>query len=272
MKNLKFNLLYLIVIIGLIVSCNNDDEEPISEDPIPAASCLPTHLQNDILAFYPFSGGSLNDFSGNGRHLNNPTTAVAAQDRNGNANCAFSFDRNNGDFLTYANPTFINDFDNQAFSISLWFKTSGTRDGGWYEQLIGRDTGLHCPDTYGQWSLSLSDCRNSVFGVNDYSLWGDGINNPYGDTTCIFDPSKNVWHHIVVTSDGTPAGTKMYVDGILSTNTPNTGCNSPQGTNNVGDLFLGKEYTGLLDDVIIYKRELTQNEAIELFELTACCQ
>ncbi len=270
MKNLKIQLVYLFVIIGLILSCNNDDDN--SPEPDPEQSCLPANLQNDVIVFYPFSGGSINDFSGNGYDLTNPTSAMSGQDRAGNANCAFFFDAANGDFLTYANPVFINGFDNQPFSVSLWFKTEGTRSGGDYEQLIGRSTGLHCPDTYGEWSLGLYDCRNSVFGINDYSLWGDGIANPYGDTSCINDPSKNVWHHLVVTSDGTAGGTNMFIDGLQTTQTPGTGCGNPQGTNDVGDLFLGKEYTGFLDDVMLFNRMLTQAEINQLFELNPCCQ
>lgn len=270
MKNLKFNLFYVIIILGLMVSCDNDDDN--SPQPDPEQSCLPANLQNDVIAFYPFSGGSLNDVSGNNYHLANPTSATPGQDRAGNANCAFSFDAANADFLTYANPGFINNFDSQPFSVSLWFKTEGSRDGGEYEQLIGRSTGMHCPDTYGEWSVGLYDCRNSVFGINDYSLWGNGYTNGYGDTSCFNNPALNVWHHLVVTSDGTVGGAQMYIDGVATTNTPGTGCNIPQGTNNVGDLFLGKEYTGLLDDVILFNRVLTQMEVNQLFELDACCQ
>lgn len=270
MKSLKYNLIYAILIIGLMVSCDNDDNG--DPNPDPEQSCIPANLQNDIIAFYPFSGGSLNDYSGNGYDLSNSTTAFASQDRAGNPNCAFEFVAANNDFLTYVNPVIMDNFDSQPFSVSLWFKTEGNRDGGEYEQLIGRGTGLHCPDTYGEWSVGLYDCRNSVFGINDYSLWGNGIANPYGDTTCINDPSKNVWHHLVVTSDGSAGGTNMYIDGVQTTNSPGTGCNNPHGTNPVGDLFLGKEFTGILDDVILFSKVLTNAEVLQLYESDACCQ
>lgn len=49
-------------------------------------------------------------------------------------------------------------------------------------------------------------------------LWntGDGSNNPIyvpGTTTTITAPSVNVWHHYVMTGDGTTC--KLYVDGVL---------------------------------------------------------
>ena len=50
------------------------------------------------------------------------------------------------------------------------------------------------------------------------TLWntGDGSNNPIykpGTTTTITAPSVNVWHHYVMTGDGTTC--KLYVDGVL---------------------------------------------------------
>lgn len=266
MKYLRLTL--IAALFGLFISCDNDDDAP-NPQPEPEASCIPSNLQTDLIAFYPFSGGSLNDFSGNGYDLSNPTSAFSSEDRDGNSNCAFEFVASNDDFLTYVNPTFLDDLDSLPFSVSLWFKAEGTRNPGDYELLIGRDEGMHCPDTFGEWSLGLYDCRNAAFGINDYSIWGE---EPYGNTDCTNDPSLNVWHHLVVTSGGTSGNIAMYVDGISTSNIPGTGCSNPVGTNNVGDLFLGKGFTGLLDDVMIFGKELNQSEVIQLFELDACCQ
>jgi len=43
-------------------------------------SCIPVSLQNSVVAYYPFSNGSINDFSGNNQHLINMTTASATSD------------------------------------------------------------------------------------------------------------------------------------------------------------------------------------------------
>ena len=266
MKNVKLSIMFLSL-IGICMGCDSDDNNSNPN----ALGCLPVSLQTGIIAYYPFNGGSLNDFSGNGNHLANTTTAFSSEDRDGNTNCAFEFVAANNDFLTIVNPTFIDDFDSNPFSISLWFKAEGTRAGGLYEQIIGRDTGLHCPDTYGQWSFSLSDCRNVVFGINDYSIWGDGWPIPYGDTDCINDPSKNQWHHVVMTSNG-PNNINLYINGLPTSDTPTTGCTNPLGTSNIGDLFIGKEYTGLVDDIVIYDRILTQTEVTQLFNLDPCCE
>ena len=241
----------LIFTIVFINSCKKSSDP----DPVPQIACLPTNLQDNVIAFYPFSSGSLNDISGNGYHLTNPTSAAPGADRGGNATCAFSFVQANGDFLKYVNPAFLNDFQTVPFSISLWYKPVGIDNN--YKLLIGRDIGFHCPDTHGQWSVGLYDLGSAVFGINLYNLWQDaaGVNN--------------VWKHLVVTCTGT--NLKLYINGVLTTSTPGTGCGTPVPTINAGDLFLGKDFTGSLDDVIIYKKILSPSEITQLYNLAACC-
>ncbi|MEC4004968.1 LamG domain-containing protein [Flavobacterium sp. SUN052] len=255
-------ILSLLALI-LISSCNNTETDKVIQT---NQSCLSGNLQNGIIAFYPFSSGSLNDYSGNNYNLTNPTTASSGADREGNPNCAFNFIKANNEFLKYINPSFIDNFQTLPFSISVWYKPIGTWS---FECLIGRDMGVHCPDTYGQWSVSLYDGRKPVFGINEYSLWY----NP----AILYNPAdyNDVWQHLVVTCYGNDL--KLYRNGILTPNNPSYGgggnCSPPsQPTLNIGDLFLGKEYNGLLDDVIIYNRVISQSEVIQLYNLAACCQ
>ncbi|MEM1215957.1 MAG: hypothetical protein AAGJ82_09750 [Bacteroidota bacterium] len=92
MKTHKF--IFLLFVISGLLGCQ--DEEKAGFD------CLPTNLQDGIIAFYPFTSGSLNDYSPNNYNLNNPTTAVTTTDRNDNASCAYLFDNlpENGEYLT----------------------------------------------------------------------------------------------------------------------------------------------------------------------------
>lgn len=259
---MKFKIIFNVIILVLITSCNKTETTEVIQ---PTQSCLSGSLQNGVIAFYPFSMGSLNDYSGNNYNLINPTTASSGVDRAGNPNCAFNFIKANNEFLKYTNPTFIDNFQTLPFSISLWYKPLGTWS---FECLIGRDIGGHCPDTYGQWSVSLYDGRKPVFGINQYSLW-------YNPSTG-YNPTdyNNVWQHLVVTCIGN--NMKLYRNGILTPNSPGGGaggCNPPSPpTLNIGDLFLGKEYNGLLDDVIIYNRVISQTEVNQLYNLAACCQ
>jgi len=253
-NNLKAFRLLLITIV--MFSCNDSDDVAKNTE---SCTPIPANLQNGIIAFYPFSNGSINDFSGNNYNLTNTTSASSGIDRAGNINCAFHFNATNGDFLNYSNPTFINDFQTLPFSISLWYKNE-TSSAGNYELLIGRDENLHCPDSYGQWSVGLYDNRKPVFGINEYSLWWN-----IGSNVEISE-----WRHLVVTCVGTDL--KLYLNGVLTSQVSNTGCSTNNPTINSGDLFLGKEFTGLLDDVIIYNRVLSQSEITELNSLTPCCE
>ncbi len=258
---LRISIIFLFLLFGL---SNCDKTITFSS---PNIICIPSNLQIGIIAFYPFSAGSLNDFSGN-NNLSNNTSASPGADRNGNISCAYNFVRANGDFLQVTNPTFINNFQLTAFSISLWYKPLGNRKGDDYELLIGRDSSLHCPDTYGQWSVGLYDCRRAVFGINQYSIWDNYFNNSSCDSTS--NDLSNVWQYLVVTCKGTDL--KIYRNAVLSPQPAGTGCSTNKPTINAGNLFLGKEYTGLLDDIIIYNRILTQSEINQLYNLPACCQ
>ena len=260
-KKMKNNLRILgFSLLTLILFSCTDADDKANDAARNQENCLTANLQNGVIAFYPFSNGSINDFSGNNYHLTNTTSASPGSDRAGNTNCAFHFEAANGDFLHYTNPTFVDNFQTLPFSISLWYKHTSIAPPGLYQLLIGRDYNPHCPDTYGQWSVGLYDSFKPVFGINQYSLWWD-IRS---------DVLASEWRHLVVTCTGTDL--KLYLNGALTPETPGTGCSTNIPTINSGDLFLGKEFNGLLDDVIIYNRVLTQNEITALNGLTPCCQ
>lgn len=233
--------------------------------------CIPAALQSGVIAFYPFNSGALTDESLNANDLTNPTTAVSATDRNGNTDCAYQFDNSAGDneFLTFANPTFLDNLN--SFSISLWYMPmDSTRDGGNLEVLFGRDDDqIRCPDRRGQWSLGLYDCRRAVFG-HDNSVWAELQSNPF--TTCEDEVYLLTaqWHHFAAVKDGNDYF--IYFNGNLEeTESGAAGCNNQYLAQDIGDLFLGKRYTGLIDDVLVYNRALGGQEVAELYSLASCC-
>lgn len=102
MKKMKFYIASIILLMGLIVSCDNDDNADNTDPDLDEGiSCIPDNFLGNLIAFYPFSGGSLNDFSGNNYYLSNPTTASPDMDWGGNLDCAYFFVASNGDFLTF---------------------------------------------------------------------------------------------------------------------------------------------------------------------------
>ncbi len=256
-------LLILFLAIG-IFSCGDDDDNF-------TVDCLPANLQNGVIAFYPFNGGSLDDESPNSNSITNSTTASPTSDRNGNSNCAFIFDNSqtNTEFLTTSNTGFLNGLN--EFSISIWYEPKNdTRPGGSFEVLLSRGNDGHCPDRQGEWSVGLYDCRRAVFG-HDNSVWAEPItdfsNGCQGEVTALTDN----WHHVVAVKNG--ADYKIYFNGTLDDSaTGIANCSTIHTAADIGDLFIGTDYTGKIDDIIIYNRELSQVEVTSLFELESCCQ
>src|ERR1043165_663838 len=137
--------------------------------------CLPGKLATGVLAYYPFGGGSTNDFSTGGHHLTN-SGAIPTTDRFGVPNCAYYFEEDLScalnDYMHTTGGAFLNSIYSTSFSVSLWYRPVtpvvpyGYSDP---ELLVGRGTGgicspLHCPDTWGEWSVALYDCRQVVGG------------------------------------------------------------------------------------------------------------
>ena len=253
--------LFLLLVLG-IVSCGDDDNSTLSFD------CLPTNLQDGVIAFYAFDGGNLNDSSNNSNNLTNTTTASAAADRNGNSDCAFEFNnmQTNAEFITTTNTTFLDGLAD--FSISIWYQPLDTlRNGGSIEVLIGRGEEGRCPDRRGEWSVSLYDCRKAVFGHNN-SVWADNVTT--GGCQAEIVALTDKWHHVVAIKKGDEFS--IYFNGNLEESVAGNGnCTNLHLAEDIGDLLLGNLYTGRMDDVIIYNRELSQSEITELFELEACC-
>ena len=257
-------IFFLILAIG-VFSCGDKEDAVVFN-----IDCLSSNLQNGVIAFYPFSNGSLADKSINGNDLSNSSTATPATDRNGNTTCAYQFDDSpgNDEFLTTTATSFLDGLN--EFSISIWYQPlDASRNGIEIEALISRGDGVSCPNKNGEWSISLYDCRQAVFGHNN-SIWA-AYNDP--DKSCqeIVTALTDKWHHVVAVKNNDDY--KFYFNGnLVGTKTGDADCFNFNAAEDLGDLFIGKRYTGKIDDIIIYDREITQTEVTELFELEECCQ
>ncbi len=237
-----------IFLLLIIISCSKSENQNVNQQ----NNCLPANLQIGVIAFYPFSNGSIDDYSGNTFNLSNTTTANPGIDRAGNPNCAFNF--HGTDFLEYVNPTFLNDLPSTNLSISFWYKSS-EQDSA---TLISRDDVQNCPNTSGQWSVKFTNAIIS-FGVNGGLI----------STAMSFN-----WEHIVITSNANEF--QLYKNGVLFQSSSDFSycsfMNPANPTVNQGNLFIGKSYDGLIDDIIIYNRIITPTEVSDLYNLAACCQ
>lgn len=220
-------------------------------------------LNDGLVAYYPFNGNA-NDESGN---IHNGTTYGAAltADRFGNPNSAYSFDGIN-DTIDISKPA---DFGfSGSFSVSLWAQIGhNTND---YDPMfwIGNPTD-HSTD------FAVSKSRSGYYNGRLYvqatmGSWPEKwvTSQKTGD-----ELPKNQWIHLVGIVDHQANTLKFYIDTVL------------QGTNDLGgfDLSLipnlkvaigsdtwtsGTDYHyGLIDDVRIYNRALTQTEVTQLYNV-----
>lgn len=235
-----------------------------------ALPCLPPDLYENVIAFYPFTQGSLNDYSGNVLHLVNPyRKAIPTEDKEGNQNCAYRFF---GDVESYLsrNGRFLDNFQKKPFSISLWYRPENL-DGGKYEVLLSRTLNPFVdplPSSI-EWGVNLYDCGRIVFDLNRKTYW-EGDNNDF-PLPCLplIEYFYDKWHHVVVTFDGT--------DRHIYRNGQNTIAQTRRSfynrmSRNKGDMFIGLDFVGDIDDIIIFDKVLSEHEIASLYNLQSCCQ
>lgn len=170
--------------------------------------------------------------------------------------CAFCF--NGSTRIETTDSPF--DFDRlDPFSVSIWFKTSIVS-----AQTLVAKRSASADD---EWHIRLTGC--GFLRITLRHLTTDRIQ--VQGTTNLADGK---WYHAIVTYDGSSnaSGVNIYVDGVSVSKTINQDTLVSSILNNhpltIGDQAGGgSAFTGQLDDVRIYKKELTATEATQLFTL-----
>ena len=199
-------------------------------------------LNNGLVAYYPFNG-SVNDESGNGNHGDN-NGATLADDRQGNADSAYSFDGVN-DYI-YFNFDTSND---NTFSWSFWLKDESRNSS--IRRWLTTTNGRFSNNTVG---LREENGRTRLIAG---SLSPDELPDWKKD---------GKWHFFSIVSNGLK--TEVYFDGnIIATVEKSV---NPEFGLFVGGYYTGNssrpEYTkGLIDDIRIYNRSLSESEIKELY-------
>lgn len=157
----------------------------------------------------------------------------------------------------------------QLFSASLWVNPS-TFTASEFQSLIGNLLGA----TNMGWEVALVSGPTTPATNTGVQVF---LGNTY-PTNCILVTSApgtisaSAWSHIAVTYDGSSlaAGVKIYINGSLLTNTvPNDNLSST--TVNTNPIWIGERsdstspYGGLMDDVRLYGRVLSQAEVSAIF-------
>ena len=204
---------------------------------------------NGLVGYWPFNGNA-NDESGNN---NNGTVsgATLTTDRFGNANKAYSFDGTN-DYISVLDNNSL-DLTNQL-TLSAWFFTDGSKVN---QGLLGKG-GLNNAHT--GYALLLQVSNPATSGVVLQNLPTTTAKEAYSPTNI-----ANNWHNFTGTYNGTTL--KLYIDGVLTVSSNVTISLS----NSTSNLFFGQElsgfryFKGILDDIRIYNRALTQQEISAIY-------
>ena len=210
---------------------------------------------NGLVGWWPFNGNA-NDESGNGNNgtVNGATISI---DRFGFSNAAYDFDGLSN--VIHIDDFFINNNLNNM-SISVWIKRDANIESG-RKTIIVQKT----PDGLG-YSNMISYNDNSTQTLYYYNYWNP--NNYYVSESNII-PSQNTWYNIVTTRDG--ISMKIYINGLLQ----NTS-SFPHGIEYAKDLIVGgqwnftnnstgENFDGVIDDIGIWNRALTECEISDLY-------
>jgi len=177
----------------------------------------------------------------------NNGTIYGAVRTNGKPRWALSFDGND-----YVEVPHNDVFNSANVAVSAWFKRTGSFGMPWIP-LVGK-----WPRN---WILYFKSDDRLYFIVKN-----PNCDEPYAVSTTIFGSSNsNIWYHVVGTYDG--SNIKIYINGKLEGITPySVGIAMGDDPVTIGrDQTSANFFTGLIGEVRIYTRALTDKEIYELY-------
>ena len=213
-------------------------------------------LNDGLIAFYPFNGNA-NDESGNDNH-GTVYGAALTYDRFGNANSAYYFDGINDKIIVADSPSLR--FGTDSFSLLMWLNATTFRgqDNHCYVRPIIKD---HYPATW--WGIDITK-----FGEGLISLDMQDSNSVFGQAIST-DPIKtHHWYHIAVIVDRKKFEAKFYINSTLAgirdlSDDLNGNLDITGAPIAIGGDF--NPFKGLIDDVYIYNRALSEFEIRQLY-------
>lgn len=207
--------------------------------------------------FAASSGTTLVDDSGNGRNGTTAGTLTRLQDGVVAGNPATTFDGSSGCAVVstaVTNPT--------TFSLEAWFRTTST-SGGWILGLGANSAATSSPASHDR-NLYLTNGGLVVYGT-----WNGASADVVTSTSSYND---GMWHHVVATQS--PAGQRLYVDGVLVGSSAVVATQSYTGRWKIGcDWLLSwpsapSSYflAGTIDEVAVYSQALDAQTVLRHFQ------
>ncbi|MDR3640438.1 MAG: LamG domain-containing protein [Humidesulfovibrio sp.] len=194
-------------------------------------------------------------FDNIGSTVTNPVSSSLNGTIYGTARWVPGIVNNNGAALYFNGGTYMSVPDNSALDlqavggVSLWFKMYGSNTGAW---ILHKGTTSSSNEAYGlgvNWNGTLR--FRLRYGTNSSN---------YVEVTSTTVPVQGKWYHVVASwqNPGTPL--TLYVNG-----TPEGTATVQTAQNSNGAFFLGSgstststAFTGIIDEVYLYKQVLTQ--------------
>lgn len=216
-----------------------------------------------LTAFYPLNG-SIND-AGPAKLISSAVGTVTFDaDRTAAAGRTGVFNSTGG-FIVPDNAAM--NFGTDDYSVSVWIKTTTTARG-----MVWQESGAKGSGDNQTWVRLLGSATNlTSFSTEDPS-GGSTINLTTAANGAAATTNDGVWHHLVAVRQG--AVTSLYIDGVKireatsATGAKNTSNNSPFKIGmQEGATGYSNQFVGLIDDLIIYKKALTQAEVTALKNL-----
>jgi hypothetical protein len=213
------------------------------------------NLQYELVAYYNFNNGNLNDSSGNGNNIkfNN---AVTTSDRFGRAGNAYKF--SGGEYMQVPNSVTLNP---SQITLMAIVRLDGYYTGtAWGNEILMKGPADQANGVYGLRVHPLSyDLTQAIDTSTEMftGFYGDGANAGIADSSFLIHGGD--WNTVVFTYDGFM--TKLYINGALK----NTRM-APFGYNvNASDLYIGKtenitypyNFDGAIDEIRIYSKALS---------------
>lgn len=155
--------------------------------------------------------------------------------------------------------------NDEPFSISVWVHPTTPTGSG--EVIVFK---YYVPDAQQEWGLQFI-----ATGAIQMACFTTGGKFVAGRSTSTY--TQNAWMHIVATYDGseTTGGFTIYVDGTDDTGTPASSTPYTGMTAGTEDVFIGAfrsaattygaDFTGDMDNIRIYDRELTSSDVTDLY-------
>lgn len=235
---------------------------PVKSSTIEKVSYILVVPSNGLTAFFPFNG-NIQDVGPNATvSTATGTIAFTATDRKSVANNVAGF---NGSSYVVVSDNAAFNFGKGDYSVATWIRTTRTNRMMVWAESGGKGSG----DNQTWLRLGANTTTQLIGFATEDSGGGSFLGMSEAEKGKMYD---DVWHHVVCVRQGLV--TRVYVDGVKAKEV--TAGNGIKEVSNAGNFKIGAQegpssfsnfFNGQLDDMIIYKKALTQAEITALFNL-----